>query len=120
MSNLVTATYMQHHGVSQVFQNLVELAAATQRSVSGEVLGRWVDKSDDRVQFMNAYKLRGVGCMRPTNLGWPPGDIGLAMALAELEKSSAAGLGEVRQVEGECFNKASAAVVVAAGAHEEL
>lgn len=91
---------------------------------------------EQRVKFQDQRLIPDVP--RPLR---PPCDIGLAMALAELEKSSAAGVGEVRQVarEGfeavgemrqglgevrqvvrESFDKAYSAVIVAARAHEEL
>eukprot|EP00435_Cladocopium_sp_Y103_P051092 s2427_g15.t1 len=91
---------------------------------------------EQRVKFQDQRLIPDVP--RPLR---PPCDIGLAMALAELEKSSGAGVGEVRQVarEGfeavgemrqglgevrqvvrESFDKAYSAVIVAARAHEEL
>lgn len=97
---------------------------------------------EQRVKFQDQRLIPDVP--RPLR---PPCDIGLAMALAELEKSSGAGvgearqvaregfeavgavgavgemrqgLGEVRQVVRESFDKAYSAVIVAARAHEEL
>jgi len=71
---------------------------------------------EQRVKFQDQRLIPDVP--RPLR---PPSDMGLAMDLAELEKSKAVpGLGEVRQVIRESFDKAYEAVIVAARAHEEM
>ena len=70
---------------------------------------------EQRVKFQDQRLIPDVP--RPLR---PPCDMGLAMTLANLEKSNVQGIASVRQVVRESFDAAYQGVIVAARAHEEL